>query len=203
MYRNIEIWTHENGGVCQEAFQGDKEQKGPDPLSVSFTIEEHPIDERVQPHLQQNIEQEDGAEDGYQVVLRVENIGVADIVEGIEIIERGEEDAGEEDDEPLEAHLGERLPDGGGAIEGRTEEVLDLTGEETSDIGIGNERQDGERQQERGEGIVGAHAIRDGLACHASTPCGQFRVKEGVFRKESLLIVQGKFHDGRFLHRFL
>ena len=68
-------------------------------------------------------------------------------MEGIEIIERGKEDAGEEDDEPLEAHLGERVPDGGGAIEGRTEEVLDLTGEETSDIGIGNERQDGERQQ--------------------------------------------------------
>ena len=53
--------------------------------------------------------------------------------------------------------------------------------------------------RQRGEGIVGAHAVGDGLACHTSTPSGQFRVKEGVFRKESLLIVQGKFHDGCFL----
>jgi hypothetical protein len=187
--REVEVRSHDDCRQCQQALQGDDEEEGLHPLSVSFTIEEHAVDQGVESHLQQEIDFGECPEDKNQVIGRRKYVVIAMDGEGVEVAERGKEQTSEDDDEQLEALLAAGLGHNGHALMGGGEEVLDLTGEEATNAGIGDDGQQEGAQQEQRDDIVATHAVGHGVARGAEAPTLQFRVKEGVSREESLLIV--------------
>ena len=161
-------------------------------MFISFTVKEHPVDDGIERHLDKKVHQEDSQEYQDEVVRRVENIGIAVIVQRVEVIERGKQQRGQKDNEQLEACLVDRLRCGGRRIVLHIEEALGLTGKEATNVGVGNNSHHKEHQQNHSDGIVATNSIGNGVAHRTVTTTLQFRMKEGIFRKESLLIVLGQ-----------
>jgi hypothetical protein len=57
-------------------------------MSVSFTIKKHAIHQSIRQPFDQEIDDCHGKIDGYQQVLRLQDKGVTDIVDGVEIVKQ-------------------------------------------------------------------------------------------------------------------
>ncbi len=96
-------------------------------MSVSFTIKKDAVHHIVEHRLQHIVEDADGQKDAYQIVLRIEDERLADEMEGIGIEEQGEQQAGNEYEEELEAELDSRPVHLADVLVGDIEEALRLS----------------------------------------------------------------------------
>ena len=164
MEGQIEVCLQDDSRKQQHTFNGGNEEKGLYPLSVSFTVKEDIVDDGVHQASEEEIAHNQCQENGYQVVLGLKDKGVAKTVEGIEVEQQRQHDAGQQHQEALETQLVGCFHHLRRSFTMQVEEALGLPDDESAGVGEGDDGHDETGEQQRRDDVVAVDAVGNRVA---------------------------------------